>query len=131
MTAEWILFAILCAFWAVYLTRPLLGTARSAQLDERRRLAEAKRGYLYALRDAETDFESGKLSEEDYVAVRARLEEKAAETIRLLDELGGGTPEQKVARELEKLRRGKKAKPRDRARAGAAKAHAGAARNQR
>lgn len=129
MSPEWLLFGVLAAFWGVYLVRPLIGPDRARNVDERRRLAEAKRGYLYALRDAETDYESGKLSQEDYVAVRTRLEEKAAETIRLLDELGGGTPEEKVARELEKLRRPAPVREGARKRA---KAHAGAAaRNQR
>jgi hypothetical protein len=130
MSPEWILFAIVVAFWAAYTLRPFLGAERRASVDERRRLAEAKRGFLYALRDAEIDFESGKLSEEDFTAIRARLEEKAAETIRLLDELGGGTPEEKVARELEKLRQ--RGASRDGAHGAAGKAHAGtAARNQR
>lgn len=107
MAPEWVLFAIVCIFWGAYLLRPIIArtTGTTAGSDEHRRLAEAKRGYLFALRDAEIDFESGKLAEADYRAIRARLEEKAAEAIRLLDELGGGTPEEKVQRALDELRR--------------------------
>jgi len=104
MSAEWLLFAGLCLFWLAYLVRPFRSRATDPGVDERRRLIEAKRGYLYALRDAEVDHESGKLSEADYVAVRDRLEEKAAETMRLLDELGGGPPEARIERMLADLR---------------------------
>ena len=104
MPPLWVLFGVVSAFWLAYMIRPFL-RREGEQEDARRRLIEDKRGYLFALRDAELDFEGGKLSAADFEAVRARLEEKAARVIQNLDEIDGGSPEQRVQHALEKLRK--------------------------
>jgi hypothetical protein len=103
MLPVWILFLIACLFWGFYIVRPFLVTETPAQ-DRKQGLIEEKRGYLFALRDAETDHAAGKLSDADYHSVRTKLEEKVAVVMQALDEVEG-TPERKVERALESLRK--------------------------
>jgi hypothetical protein len=99
----WVLFAVACVAWAVFLVRPIRRSGGGA-VDARTLLLEEKEGYLFALRDAEQDYALGKLSQTDYEAARERLEARAAEALRRLDRLDGGTPEEKVRSALQKLR---------------------------
>ena len=84
MPPLWVLFGVASAFWLAYMIRPFLRRGGEQEDGRRRLLIEDKRGYLFALRDAELDFEGGKLSAADFEAIRARLEEKAARVIQKL-----------------------------------------------
>lgn len=105
MPPVWLLFVLASGLWLYYLVRPLVERSTPAD-DPRRRLLEEKRGYLYALRDAEADYRAGKLSETDYESVRDRLEARAAATIRSLEELEGGSTAGRIEARLGQLRDG-------------------------
>jgi len=62
---------------------PLKSPSRGEELRSRKDLA------LAAIKELEFDFETGKLSLEDYRALRSRYEGEAMEAMKLLDGLGG------------------------------------------
>ncbi len=72
----WLIAAI-----AWFVARPLLAPVARAEADEEsarhERLRRQKREALAGIRDAEFDRELGKLSEDDYGELRARLESQA------------------------------------------------------
>ena len=95
MTALFLYFAGLllvgASAWAV--ARPFLGALGAADLSRptdsprmpwQRRKEEA----LAAIRDAEFDFQLGKLSETDYRDLRQRLEQSALEAMNVLERGG-------------------------------------------
>ncbi|HLG19677.1 MAG TPA: zinc ribbon domain-containing protein [Bdellovibrionota bacterium] len=59
-------------------------TGRSAA-ERRRNLREEKAGFVLALRELDFDYETGKLSANDYKALRQKYESKTIETMRELD----------------------------------------------
>jgi hypothetical protein len=75
---------------AVFLASPFLGAGLTsptkAQGSERKAELLRKRGALRALRDLDFDHALGKLSEQDYQAVRARILKDAAGAIEALDQ---------------------------------------------
>jgi rRNA maturation endonuclease Nob1 len=100
-----LLIALLIAGTFAFVLRPLaahdspwLGRDKGAQQAPARELM-ARRDALYAaLKDAEFDRETGKLTEEDYQAVRTRAMAEAAGVLRQLDHL---TPEAEAAFDAE------------------------------
>lgn len=89
MPPVWLLFVLVCAVWVFWLVRPFR-TSVETRLDARSRLIEEKRGYLFAIRDAELDFQSGKLNPADYEQIRGALEKKTLAVMRQLDAQAGG-----------------------------------------
>jgi hypothetical protein len=91
-----LLFAV-----AMVIVPPLLAPDRrfapASQPQRRRAVLESRREELYlALREAELDWRTGKLTEEDHQALRERLVAEAAGALRELDELekpDGAAPE--------------------------------------
>ena len=67
----------------------LLRTAPGAQVttDERRALESARELKYAEIRDNETDYRTGKLSEEDYRALDRLLRSEAVDILRAIDEL--------------------------------------------
>ena len=102
MPPTWILFALVCAFWLYYVARPLF-RALPATMGEQERLQEEKRGYLFALRDAESDHQLGVISDDDYRAARDRLEVEVTRVIDAIDHLQVGGAEARVEARLREL----------------------------
>jgi len=101
-----LVFVVVCLAWIVLLVVPFRGKPPAAGGEAHEGLIEEKRGLLFAIRDAELDFQGGKLSASDYEAIRARLEREASAIIARLDALEGGTPTDRVTAALDRLRRG-------------------------
>lgn len=59
---------------------------QSADSDERRALESARESKYAEIRDNETDYRTGKLSEEDYHALDAAMRAEAVEILRQIDE---------------------------------------------
>ena len=96
LVALWILLA---AIWAALW--PLFG-GRSAALPEvdveRQELEAEKARLLQEIHELELDYETGKLSDEDYRAIESRLKGKAVEVMQRLDLLAARTakPSKKI-----------------------------------
>ena len=103
MLPVWVLFLLVCLLWLVYLIQPLRRAAEDTR-GQRERMIEEKMRYFHAIREAELDYRTGKITESDFFSVRDRLEIKAAELLRSLDRLGGGSPDDKGRAELNRLR---------------------------
>jgi flagellar biosynthesis/type III secretory pathway M-ring protein FliF/YscJ len=85
-----VIFAVLLA--AVALVAAPLRSGRTEALSatgeaEREELEAAKEAKYRELRDAELDFRTGKLSEEDYRTTDRQLRAEAVEILRRLDDL--------------------------------------------
>jgi hypothetical protein len=82
-----IILALAIVVWVV--SAPLRRTAAPEQTSAGRRdvLEAAKDAKYREIRDAELDFQTGKLSEEDYREQDRRLRAEAVEILRELDEL--------------------------------------------
>ncbi|MBA2763786.1 MAG: hypothetical protein H0U42_03770 [Thermoleophilaceae bacterium] len=84
-----IALVVLAAVVLVIVVRPLLGSAgeadRTAEL--RAELEAAKEAKYREIRDAELDFRTGKLSQEDFRRTDRELRTQAIEILRRLDEL--------------------------------------------
>lgn len=103
-----VLIALLIVGSLAFVFRPLFETrdgrangSRSAASANTLTIEEllARRDAIYAaLKDAEFDWETGKLAEEDYQAVRARYMAEAAQVLRQIDRLA---PEAETALEAE------------------------------
>lgn len=88
-----IVFLVLAAC-AYFVGRPLWeARPRGADPGESRRteLRRRKDTLLASLREMEFDFRTGKLTEEDYAAMRADVETRAVETLRTIDALEAST----------------------------------------
>jgi hypothetical protein len=86
-----VLAAAIAAGWVI--AGPLRGgnaeaddAALVARLED---LEAAKEARYREIREAEMDFRTGKLSEEDYKAIDRQLRQEAMEILRRLDALGG------------------------------------------
>ena len=90
-----LLIAVLLAFVAWIISspfrRPQTAAAAIAGSDERRALESAREAKYAEIRDNETDYRTGKLSEEDYRAIEDDLRAEAVAILRRLDSLP--TPE--------------------------------------
>jgi hypothetical protein len=91
-----LLIAALMAFVAWLISSPFrrpaaAGEAAAGGGDERRALESARESKYTEIRDNETDFRTGKLSQEDYDGLDRALRAEAVEIIRALDELDGET----------------------------------------
>jgi DnaJ-domain-containing protein 1 len=86
-----VLVAAIAAGWVI--ARPLRGgraQAEDAVLAARLEDLEAAKEARYReIREAEMDFRTGKLSEDDYKAIDRQLRQEAVEILRRLDALGG------------------------------------------
>ena len=86
-----LIFLILAAA-AALVTAPLRrarGAEEDARIEARREELEAAKEAKYReIRDAELDFRTGKLSEDDWRALDRELRAEAMELLRRLDELG-------------------------------------------
>lgn len=86
-----VLVAAIAAGWVI--AGPLRGgraeaedAALAARLED---LEAAKESRYREIREAEMDFRTGKLSEDDYKAIDRQLRQEAVEILRQLDALGG------------------------------------------
>jgi hypothetical protein len=89
LAALWVLLAaIWVALW------PLFG-GRSDPLPqtevERQELEAEKARLLQEIHELELDYQTGKLSDEDYRAIEARLKAKAVEAMQRIDDLASST----------------------------------------
>jgi hypothetical protein len=76
---------------AAFIATPLFGTPDrlgDEAPNDRERWERQKRQALLAIREAEMDFQMGKLSPEDLESMRARFETQAMEAIAALERLG-------------------------------------------
>lgn len=92
MVGEAVVTLLLLAAVVALITQPLRVARRSDRMlsAERAELEAARDSKLRELRDAELDFQTGKLSIEDYAAVDGALRAEALEILRRLDEVAAG-----------------------------------------
>jgi flagellar biosynthesis/type III secretory pathway M-ring protein FliF/YscJ len=76
---------VLFALSAPFRRRPAPRAAEDS--DERRALESAKEAKYSEIRDNDTDYRTGKLSEEDHRALDRQLRAEAVEILRAIDEL--------------------------------------------
>jgi hypothetical protein len=93
-----VLGLVLVVATAVALAWPLLSGSGEDPIsapppDPRTRLLGEKETALAAIREADFDHETGKLSADDYATLRAELEERALRTITALDRTADATSE--------------------------------------
>ena len=89
-----LLIAALVAFVVWLLSGPFRAAAPAttpADSDERRALESAKEAKYAEIRDNETDFRTGKLSDEDFRVLNRQLRAEAVEILRAIDELDSQT----------------------------------------
>jgi uncharacterized membrane protein YccC len=88
-----LVLAALAAFVVWLLSRPFRvhAAAPAADSDERRALESAKEAKYAEIRDNETDYRTGKLSEADYRVLDRQLRAEAVEVLRAIDELESQT----------------------------------------
>ena len=89
-----LLIAALVAFVVWLLSGPFRAAApvpTPADSDERRALESAKEAKYAEIRDNETDFRTGKLSDEDFRVLNRQLRAEAVEILRAIDELDSQT----------------------------------------
>jgi hypothetical protein len=79
---------LVAAFVAAPLFAPAEVTPEAAQPSERDRWERQKRQALVAIKEAELDHQMGKLSDEDFVRMRARFEQQALDAMTALDRKG-------------------------------------------
>ncbi|HEY7967189.1 MAG TPA: hypothetical protein VID68_09180 [Solirubrobacteraceae bacterium] len=86
-----LLIAALLAFIGWALSGPFRARApvQEPESDERRALESAKESKYSEIRDNETDYRTGKLSEADYRMLDRQLRAEAVEILRAIDELDG------------------------------------------
>ena len=68
------------------------GAVHATRDDARRALESAKESKYSEIRDNETDYRTGKLSDEDYRALDRQLRAEAVEILRAIDELDASNP---------------------------------------
>jgi hypothetical protein len=89
-----LLIAALVAFVVWLLSGPFRArgpVAPPQDSDERRALESAKAAKYAEIRDNETDYRTGKLSDEDFRALNRQLRAEAVEILRAIDELDSQT----------------------------------------
>lgn len=74
---------------AYLIARPLIAPTTEAWEQSRSALEDEKSRLFDTIRDLDLDFTTGKLSEDDYRALRARSLAEAAEVMRAIDEVQG------------------------------------------
>ena len=85
-----LVIAALLAFLLWTLSGPFRARREPAapvQSDDRRALETAKESKYAEIRDNETDYRTGKLSDDDYRALDRQLRAEAVEILRAIDEL--------------------------------------------
>jgi hypothetical protein len=83
-----ILVAVLAALVALLVLQPLrVRAAAEPSADPRADLEAAKEAKYREIKDAELDFQMGKMSEEDWRALDAELRAQAIDILRQLDKL--------------------------------------------
>jgi hypothetical protein len=90
-----LLIGALLSFVLWALSGPFRGRAGAAPpvgSDARRALESAKESKYAEIRDNETDYRTGKLSDEDYRALDRQLRAEAVEILRAIDELDASNP---------------------------------------
>jgi hypothetical protein len=85
------LFVIVAAalFVAAPLFRPAIAGTPTDEGGERERLERQKRQALLAIKEAELDYQMGKLSDEDFTQMRARFEAQALDAMAALEKRRG------------------------------------------
>ena len=83
-----VVFAVVVLVVAAPLRRGRTAAVESAEVAEREALEAAKEAKYAEIRDAELDYRTGKLSEEDWRAQDRALRAEAIEILRRLDGLG-------------------------------------------
>ena len=83
-----VVFAVVVLVVAAPLRRGRAAAVEAAEAAERDELEAAKEAKYREIRDAEIDFRTGKLSEEDWRALDRALRAEAIEILRRLDALG-------------------------------------------
>ena len=90
--AVFLLGLVVIVVTSVFVAAPLLGSVRTlapeTQPGERERWERQKRQALAAIKELELDHQMGKLSDEDYAALRARFENQALEAMAALERKG-------------------------------------------
>jgi hypothetical protein len=82
--------------WPLYrATRPAAPSTRDADVEA---LEAAKETKLREIREAELDYRTGKLTEEDWRAIDRQLRSEAVELLRALDRAGAGGEDAQVNR---------------------------------
>ena len=85
LIALWILLAaVWLALWPLFVAR---AAPRPDAEIERQELEAEKARLLQEIHELELDYETGKLSDDDYRAIEARLKGKAVEVMRRIDAL--------------------------------------------
>jgi hypothetical protein len=87
-----LLAVVLWALSGPFRARAGAGEEKPGESDERRALESAREAKYAEIRDNETDFRTGKLSEEDFRALDRQLRAEAVEILRDLDSLLGREP---------------------------------------
>ena len=85
------MLALALTLWVI--SGPLRGGAEREEVELAARIADlkaAKEARYREIRDAEMDYRTGKLSEEDWRALDRELRAEAVEILHKLDELGAG-----------------------------------------
>ncbi len=110
MTIFWalVLTVVTFGFIAYPLFKRRLGSGVSVE-DEKFRELYSKRDTTYAmLKELEFDFQSGILTEEDYLDLEARYKRKAISILRDADDLEKGSEaEDEIEKQVQELRQGK------------------------
>lgn len=97
LVALWILLAaVWLALWPLFVARP---APRPDAEIERQELEAEKGRLLREIHELELDYETGKLSDDDYRAIEARLKGKAIEVLQRIDALSPERSRSSVARE--------------------------------
>ena len=91
----WIALVLLLVLVGVVVARPLVLGVGDEQVEEasREELEAAKEAKYREIRDAQLDFEMGKLSKEDHRAVDRELRAEAIEILQRIDALDGESVE--------------------------------------
>lgn len=85
-----VLFFAVAVLIAAYLLAPAFQSIELQEVDPLDALEAAGDAALRSLHDLDLDWQTGKLSEQDYRATRATLEAEASQVFRQLDDSGAG-----------------------------------------
>ncbi len=106
---EYILIAILLAAVFAFIAYPILNPTReeTSQPDALDALVAQRDSAYAALRDLDFDFQLGKLSPNDYQALRERYKAHAATVLQQIDALSGSGTDARIEGEVAQLRAAK------------------------
>lgn len=99
-----VLLAILVILGGAFIVAPLRTRRRTMGRDEVRQAFAQRESAIQLIRDFEHDHKTGKLGEDDYVAVRNEAEARAIEAMKRYDRLGGTEGDDPVERAIREER---------------------------